>query len=100
MTDESSAPLGPVSVLDIGGDIGAAVVRLSADTPTGELYACPRGQPGEHLHTGVHLRPTPVGDALIAVFPELSEGPWSLLRDGVEHTPFDVTGGQVAELSI
>lgn len=100
MTAEVSAPLGPVSVLDIGGDVGAAVVCLSTDTPTGELYACPRGKPEQHLHTGVHLRPMGDGEALVAVFPELVEGQWSLLRDGVEHTPFDVIGGAVAELAI
>lgn len=99
MTDER-VPLGPVSVLDIGGDIGAAVVRLRADTPTGELYACPRGRPEEHLHTGVHLRPVGNGEALIAVFPELPEGEWSLLYDGIEHTPFAVTGGAVTDLAI
>ncbi len=99
MTEES-APLGPVSVLDIGGDIGAAVVRLTHDTLSGELYACPRGEPARHLHTGVHLRPVGDGEALIAVFPELTEGPWSLLEDGIEHTLFDVVGGAVTELAI
>jgi hypothetical protein len=75
------------------------VVQLPADAPTGELTACVRGDPTAHFHTGVHRRE--VGDhaAWIALFPHVTEGDYSLLReDGVEHTPFRVAGGRVVTL--
>ena len=76
------------------------MVLLDENTPTGELYACPRGAPERHLHTGVHLRPVGEDERLVAVFPELVEGEWSLLRDGEEFEPFTVTGGRVTTLEI
>ena len=99
--DPHSAP-GSVSVLDIGGDIGAIIAHLTVDTPSGELMACRRGDPSAHFHTGVHLRSVDGGAAAwVAVFPEVLAGAYSLLTDdGVEHTPFDVTGGQVTSLDL
>ena len=38
-------------VLDIGEDVGALVVYLPEDTPSGELEACPEGRPADHFHT-------------------------------------------------
>lgn len=101
--DPHAAP-GWASVLDIGGDVGAVIARLTDDTPSGELMACRRGDPAAHFHTGVHLRSDNASDdgsldAWIAVFPEVVAGAYSLLTDdGVEHTPFEVTGGQVTAL--
>ena len=62
---------GVASLLDIGGDVGAVVVRLPTDTPTGELLACPRGDPSAHFHTGVHRRTAQVGEAWVSLFPEV-----------------------------
>ena len=90
---------GWASMLDIGGDVGAAIVELTADTPTGELMACHRGRPDDHFHTGVHLRSAGDTTAWVAVFPEIVEGAYSLLTDdGHEHMPFVVVGGQVTSL--
>ena len=98
--DPHAAP-GPASVLDIGGDVGAIIVRLPDDTPSGELMACRRGHPTEHFHTGVYLRALEDGDGWAAVFPEVIAGEYSLLTDdGVEHTPFEVSGGQVTSLDM
>ncbi len=102
--DPHAAP-GWASVLDIGGDVGAVIARLTDDTPSGELMACRRGDPGAHFHTGVHLRSDGSGeengDEWIAVFPEVVAGAYSLLTDdGMEHTPFEVTGGQVTSLDL
>ena len=99
--DPHGAP-GSASVLDIGGDIGAVIARLPDDTPSGELMACRRGNPAAHFHTGVHLRSVDGSvEAWVAVFPEVLAGHYSLLTDeGVEHTPFDVTGGQVTSLDV
>lgn len=96
--EPNTAP-GPASLLDIGGEVGAIVVRLTADTPTGELMACRRGDPSAHFHTGVHLRPAEGTECWIAVFPEVDEGDYSLLTDeGTEHTPFVVRGGEVTTI--
>jgi hypothetical protein len=96
--DPHAAP-GWASVLDIGEDVGAVIARLADDTLSGELMACRRGDPTAHFHTGVHLRSDGNGDAWIAVFPEVVAGSYSLITDdGVEHTPFEVTGGQVTSL--
>jgi hypothetical protein len=101
--DPHAAP-GLASVLDIGGDVGAIIVRLPDDTPTGELTACHRGNPMAHFHTGVHRRQsdsTDAGTAWVAVFPEVAAGSYSLLADdGGEHTPFEVVGGQVTSLDL
>ena len=99
--DPHAAP-GSASVLDIGGDIGAVIARLTDDTASGELMACRRGDPAAHFHTGVHLRSVDGGvEAWVAVFPEVFAGQYSLLTDdGVEHTPFRVTGGQVTSLDV
>lgn len=74
-------------------------MRLGADTPTGELMACPRNRPDEHFHTGVHLRHVGAEQAWIALFPEILQGEYSLLIDGVETMPFQVIGGQVTTLT-
>lgn len=88
-------------MLDIGGDVGAIIVRLPDDTPSGELMACRRGRPASHFHTGVHLRTVDGGEAWVAVFPEVVAGEYSLLTDdGEEHTSFEVTGGQVTSLDV
>lgn len=88
-------------MLDIGGDVGALVVELPADTPTGELMACRRGDSAAHFHTGVHRRQTGSRTAWIAVFPAIVEGEYSLLGDdGVEHTPFGIVGGEVTTLDL
>lgn len=97
---EAQPPIGPASLLDIGGDVGAVSVRLAGDTPSGELMACPRGRPDDHFHTGVHLREVGAEQAWIALFPEVTEGSYSLLVDGVERVPFEVTGGQVTTLAL
>lgn len=97
----SHQPPGPASLLDIGGDVGAVVVRLQAGTPNGELTACRRGDPAAHFHTGVHLRLTGDHEAWVAVFPTVTEGSYSLLDDdGVEHTPFTVAGGRVTTIDL
>lgn len=94
-------PPGPASMLDIGGDVGAATVSLRGDTLSGELMACPRGRPADHFHTGVHRRLAGEAEGWIAVFPSVVEGAYSLLDDdGCEHTPFTIVGGQVTTLSL
>ena len=98
-------------VLDIGGEVGALVVYLADRTPTGELDACPAGEPTARFHTGVHQRSIPTGRtgrgsgshgwAWTAVFPEVTEGRYQLLDDdGVPMADVTVTGGSVHQLDL
>jgi hypothetical protein len=93
--------LGDVPMLDIGGDVGAIVVRLAADTATGELYAHPEGAPDRRFHTGVHHRHLDDTTMYVAVFPEVTAGRYHLLHDdGSVWTTLDVVGGEVSEVQL
>lgn len=90
-----------VPVLDIGGEVGALVVYLADRTPTGELEACPAGEPAARFHTGVHHRAIERGWAWTAVFPEVTEGTYHLLdHDGAPLAHVTVTGGSVHRLDL
>jgi hypothetical protein len=88
-------------VLDIGGEVGALVVYLAAEPPTGELEACPVDDPAARFHTGVHHRDIGHGLAWTAVFPEVLQGSYHLLDDdGALLAPVTVTGGSVQQLDL
>jgi hypothetical protein len=88
-------------VLDIGEDVGALIVYLPGDTPSGELEACPEGRPADHFHTGVHLRDLGGEMVFTAVFPEVHHGSYQVLDDGgIPVAVVRVTGGHVAELDL
>ena len=98
-------------VLDIGGDVGALVVYLAERPPTGEIEACPAGEPAARFHTGVHRRSIPAGPrgresgsdawAWAAVFPEITEGRYELLdHGGVPMADVTVSGGSVHQLDL
>jgi hypothetical protein len=88
-------------VLDIGGEVGALVVHLATRPTSGELEACPAGEPDARFHTGVHLRPLGYGVAWTAVFPEVEAGTYYLL-DPQGHPMAQVTvpGAQVHHLDL
>jgi hypothetical protein len=88
-------------VLDIGGEVGAMVVYLDSQTPTGELEACPMGRPAEHFHTGVHARNLGGETVMVAVFPEVVRGCYHILDDAdVPVALVHVLGGEVAEVDL
>ncbi len=92
---------GEYPLLDIGGDIGAIVVRLDAVPPTGELEARPRGRPDRRFHTGVHLREVGGRAVPVALYPEVAAGPYEILGDA--HEPVlrvDAIGGEVVEVAL
>jgi hypothetical protein len=88
-------------VLDIGGEVGAVVVCLAANPPSGELEACPQDRPEARFHTGVHHRPIGDESVWVAVFPEVAEGRYYLLDDnGLPLAGVTVVGGQVEQLDL
>jgi hypothetical protein len=90
-------------VLDIGGEVGALVVYLPAQPPSGELEACPVDEPATRFHTGVHHRSVGFGSgyAWTAVFPEVVEGSYHLLApDGSPLVRVTVAGGAVHQLDL
>jgi hypothetical protein len=89
---------GPV-LLDIGDDIGALIVRLNDDRVGDELYA--EHATGRHLHTGIWPRRLGGHDVVVAVFPELTVGRWSLVGpQGTSIATADIVGGEVRELDL
>jgi hypothetical protein len=88
-------------VLDIGGEVGALVVHLTTETPSGELEACPRRHPDKRFHTGVHRRMIGGRPAVVAVYPALVEGDYDILDDDLRPIAHArVTGGEVCELHL
>jgi hypothetical protein len=92
---------GPV-VLDIGGDIGAALV-IGDDALGGrEVEIRRHGRQWDGEHVAFHRRNTDAGAVTAAVFPRLRSGTWEVrLRDApADDAPpaFGVTGGQVTHV--
>jgi hypothetical protein len=99
--DLSYAGQGAV-LLDIGGDVGAAVVTMPAELAGLEIEVCPAGEPHDaarRLHVAVLGRPAGGEIVYAAVFPTLVEGRYELYRksDGPTELVVQVRGGQVTE---
>jgi hypothetical protein len=91
---------GPV-LLDIGGDVGALIVRAPASLAGQEIEIRPVGRPAPaHLpHVAVVGRPTGHGIRHSAVFGELTEGTYELYRrpNGPVVLRVTITGGEVCQ---
>lgn len=93
--------IGVAPMLDIGGDVGAFIVELDHVPASGELEACPVGQPDRRFHTGVHLRPALRGHRAIAVYPSVPAGEYEILDgEGRVIGSVVVCGGRVSELRL
>lgn len=89
---------GPGSVvLDIGGRIGAAVVRTEPANEGRELEIRRVGVPWSGRHVAFHRRRTAEGPVVAAVFPQLGAGDWEVRLIGVGGPahPLSVRGGAV-----
>jgi ABC-type Zn2+ transport system substrate-binding protein/surface adhesin len=90
---------GPV-VVDIGGDVGALIVRLDRALLGSELHLRQDGWT-HTVHTGVWDRPLGADMVTVAVYPALVEGTYEILgRDGAVRRVVGIEGGQVAELDL
>jgi hypothetical protein len=87
-------------LLDIGGDVGAAVVAVPAALLGAEVEARPVGGGHPPAHAGVVARPLPRGGRLPSVvLGELPAGTYDLYvrPDGPTGPRLSVTGGAVVE---
>lgn len=88
-------------MLDIGGDIGAAVVRSPASVPGDEIEIRAQGTAWDGSHVAVRERRTPGGVTLAALFFGLHQGRYEVRLRGRETGPvtaLEVRGGTVAEV--
>jgi hypothetical protein len=86
-------------VLELGGDIGALVLKAPASLLGREIEISPIGAPAEahRTHSLVRERLTPVGVSYAAVYLTVPAGQYTVWRDA--DTPIGkvtVSGGEVA----
>lgn len=91
-------------ILDIGGEVGAAVVVVPASLAGIEIEIRAEGDEWAEVHTAVREREMPAGDSLhAAVFESLPAGRYQIrVRHGERGAPtesFAVDGGRVTELA-
>lgn len=95
-------PAGSV-IVDIGGDIGAAVVYTPATLVGAEIEIRPAGGSWDGTHTGVWEREVPGARLAAAVFGSLAAGSYELRIKGTANTahptPVVVDGGAVTQVN-
>jgi hypothetical protein len=88
-------------LLDIGGDVGALVVKMPSSMTGLEVEARPEGgaeeQPAHHPHVAVVDRPVRGGLVPSLVFPSLTAGRYRLVSKGGDDARLTVavSGGEV-----
>jgi hypothetical protein len=87
--------------MDIGGDIGALIVRLDDSLEGTELPIEFSEDPERDIHTGVWRRSLGGETVVVAVYPELRQGGYRIHAGENHHGALlDIVGGQVAELDL
>lgn len=81
-------------VLDIGGDVGALVLRVPASFDGREIELDPVDPSFAHTHSAVRERRLPGGSTYAAVYPSLRAGAYVVEGSGQRIT---IVGGQVTE---
>jgi hypothetical protein len=86
-------------VLNIGGDVGAAIVAAPASLSGSEIEIRRHGTPWDGTHVAVRARHLPDGDVHAAVFESLAHGGYEVRvresRPGGAVAAFKVEGGRV-----
>jgi hypothetical protein len=86
-------------VLDVGGSIGALVVRTDPELIGGEVEISPARDDRARQHKQVLLRETGSRTVAVLVYDNLPAGAYTLWLDGVAKSrDVHVRGGAVAEL--
>ena len=87
-------------VVDIGGDVGAAIVRTPATLVGSEIEIRRCGAAWDGSHVAVRARHLPGGDVHAAFFPGLGQGTYQVRLRGDEDGPVTtlaVEGGRVSD---
>jgi hypothetical protein len=84
-------------VLDIGGDIGALVLRCSSDLNGAELDLHPDDATQPNTHSAVRERRLPSGSSYAAVYPALRAGTYSIVGTAQRVS---IEGGRVTEVDL
>ena len=81
-------------VLDIGGDIGALVLQVSADLDQHEIDLRPENPDQPNTHSAVRERRLDSGSTFAAVYPSLLEGRYTIVGTSQMIT---INGGEVTQ---
>jgi hypothetical protein len=87
-------------VLDIGGDLGAAIVHTPATLVGLEIEIRRDGVPWDGTHVAVRARSVPGGEVYAALFPGLRQGGYEVRVRGDDNGPVaavEVDGARVSE---
>lgn len=104
-THPPEQPAGPIEmgavVLDIGGDIGAAVVAMESAHQGQELEIRPVGEEWKGTHTGIRPSGVPAIPGLFAIFGGLQQGIYELRIKGTAGPTqsMEVLGAEVTRHS-
>jgi hypothetical protein len=103
--ERAPTPRGPGTVvLDLGRDIGAAVVHAPRGLAGREIEIRRVGEPWDGRHASVRPRHTGPGEIHAAVFESLERGWWEVRLRGAAGSPpacrFEVDGGQVTHTQL
>lgn len=98
MTEHEMPPSWDGSViLDIGGDIGALVLRVPAGLVGQEIELDPEDPATPHTHSAVRERRLAVGSSYAAVYPSLKAGFYRVEGSGQRVS---IEGGRVTEVTL
>jgi hypothetical protein len=107
MTAAHHHPTGPSEagsvVADIGGDVGAAVVRVAPALAADEIEIRADGAAWDGTHVAVRERHVAAGVIHAAFFPALAQGCYEVRRRGDPASPvkvFSVDGGRVSDTTL
>jgi hypothetical protein len=87
-------------VLDIGGDLGAAIVHTPATLVGSEIEIRRGGTAWDGTHVAVRARNVPGGQVYAALFPGLQQGSYEVRVRGDDNglvAAVDVEGAMVSE---
>jgi hypothetical protein len=82
-------------VLDIGGDVGALILRTSPSALGREIDLIPSDANTPQVHSAVRERRMPDGSSFAAVYPQLKEGSYTI--EGSTQC-LVIVGGRVTDL--
>jgi hypothetical protein len=86
-------------VIDLGDDIGAAIIYAPADLDGAEIEIRPEGRPWAGQHSCVRARHLAAGVTHAALFGGLAQGGYEVRLRGADHDPpvsaLSVIGGRL-----